>query len=519
MVEIKAVNLVIDDQLISRRHFQCSFKNDQWQIKCLARFSQLKDGSGHSFSQKEINSEEPFECWMGDYRIYISLDGANGADGADGAENQEAMSHNNTSLMVLEGQDAELQDSLPEQDTPEDMNENHLEGIPSTEEEDPNRTSLMPINDSPNEIANDMDEHDPESEPDPDQTQFVQQGLHAAQLEARLKVLRKMGQEDVFVLHGTKWVIGRSEDCEITLNHPKVSRMHFEITYSQDEYYIKDLKSSNGTHLNGTKITHLKPTLLHSSDRINIEDLIFCFEICNVELEKKLEILELEEHKASSNSSLPLNLSTAQIDLATQEKSSEGVVRIPSPIADSGKKKKKFIRIALIGLVFVFVAMSLSEEPAEDTSQKEKVLLEEDNEFNNLTPQQKTVVDNSHRAAKQMYDQGKFNIALNELQKLHEIISAYKDSRDLEKFSIAALDTIKKNDEIRQATERQEQLVKEVTNVIDLCTKEAKTHTDIDRLQTCLDPALELDPENARIQILLEEMKQKIAESKTKEQK
>ena len=110
-----------------------------------------------------------------------------------------------------------------------------------------------------------------------DRTQLVQQGLHSAHLEARLKVLKKAGNEEIFTLKGTKWTIGRSKNCEIILEHPKVSRAHCEITYIQDEYYIKDLKSANGTSLNGKKISHLQATLLHSNDHIHIEDLMLCF--------------------------------------------------------------------------------------------------------------------------------------------------------------------------------------------------------------------------------------------------
>jgi pSer/pThr/pTyr-binding forkhead associated (FHA) protein len=49
-------------------------------------------------------------------------------------------------------------------------------------------------------------------------------------------------------------VLGRGDDCKIRIPVASVSRRHCQLSLDDDELVVKDLKSSNGTYVNGEKV-------------------------------------------------------------------------------------------------------------------------------------------------------------------------------------------------------------------------------------------------------------------------
>jgi DNA-binding response OmpR family regulator len=76
-------------------------------------------------------------------------------------------------------------------------------------------------------------------------------------------------------LQGSRWpldkdefLIGRGEECDLTISDRQVSRHHARIRRTPSGYRIEDLGSKNGTHLNGALIE--APELLQDGDDIQI---------------------------------------------------------------------------------------------------------------------------------------------------------------------------------------------------------------------------------------------------------
>lgn len=65
---------------------------------------------------------------------------------------------------------------------------------------------------------------------------------------------RPDGAEEYIVLDRPMMTLGRSEDCDIVLPYPTVSRLHARIALEHDRYMLYDGGSSNGTYLNGERI-------------------------------------------------------------------------------------------------------------------------------------------------------------------------------------------------------------------------------------------------------------------------
>ena len=62
-------------------------------------------------------------------------------------------------------------------------------------------------------------------------------------------------------------IIGRTEDCQIILQDPSISRKHAKVVVDQTGVRVLDLKSKNGTKLNGTQIME---AVLKNGDRLHL---------------------------------------------------------------------------------------------------------------------------------------------------------------------------------------------------------------------------------------------------------
>lgn len=61
--------------------------------------------------------------------------------------------------------------------------------------------------------------------------------------------------------------LGRSPECTIHLPLGNVSREHAQVVQRNDEYFLEDLGSTNGTYVNGVRV---KKCLLRNNDQIEI---------------------------------------------------------------------------------------------------------------------------------------------------------------------------------------------------------------------------------------------------------
>lgn len=67
-----------------------------------------------------------------------------------------------------------------------------------------------------------------------------------------------------FSINSKTVVIGKSEDCDITLGIDGFSRKHCQIDIENDEIFITDLNSTNGVEINDERIEAGKRVLYHS---------------------------------------------------------------------------------------------------------------------------------------------------------------------------------------------------------------------------------------------------------------
>lgn len=73
----------------------------------------------------------------------------------------------------------------------------------------------------------------------------------------------------------TEIIVGRLADSGFAIDSPSISRRHAKISIRNGQVWVEDLKSTNGTSVNGQRIK--KPVALRAGDRVAFASLVFQF--------------------------------------------------------------------------------------------------------------------------------------------------------------------------------------------------------------------------------------------------
>ncbi len=90
---------------------------------------------------------------------------------------------------------------------------------------------------------------------------------------ALLRIVEGAGSGTSVAL-GERATLGRSRNCDVQIKDVESSRFHAEVRLDRGRYYVKDLGSSNGTLVNGERITEQE---LRDGDRIQIGEVVIEF--------------------------------------------------------------------------------------------------------------------------------------------------------------------------------------------------------------------------------------------------
>lgn len=90
-----------------------------------------------------------------------------------------------------------------------------------------------------------------------------------------LHILSGPGAGRIFEFSQPDVLLGRDPGCDFSLPSRTVSRQHARIRRGADAWYLEDLRSVNGTVVNGRRVTGL--VRLEDNDRIRIHDIVLAF--------------------------------------------------------------------------------------------------------------------------------------------------------------------------------------------------------------------------------------------------
>lgn len=121
-------------------------------------------------------------------------------------------------------------------------------------------------------------------------------------------------EEKVYSLSSSN-VMGRLPECDLPLPGSGVSREHAKIVQEEQQYYLIDLGSGNGTFLNGLLLKPQEKNLLKNNDRITVEN----FHLKFFETDELFEARFKEEEEVTDADILEVKLLKKILDAVDQE--------------------------------------------------------------------------------------------------------------------------------------------------------------------------------------------------------
>ncbi|MCB9073291.1 MAG: FHA domain-containing protein [Bdellovibrionaceae bacterium] len=313
-------------------------------------------------------------------------------------------------------------------------------------------------------------------------------------------------------LKGNKWIAGRDSIAQIHLDDKKASRQHFSLEKVGEQFFIKDLKSANGTLLNGQELVAHEAKELKSGDIITVNQLTMIFEIRDLSFTDKLKDLPLQAYSGpmilTSQDWYP-GAADASTALAPKAMSATQLGQLPGTAQRLEPKKNK-LRMALMGVVAVIVliiAFTMNNEPIKPET---TVLDGQLKAFEQLKPEEQKLVLGEYASAQEFEASGKIESALSRLSKIHSLVPFYKDSKEMEARLVEARETVRQQEFIKQQQREQEATKAKVAAIVADCRDRYATGVDANAAKSCLAEALQLDPENIDAHTIVAEIEMRL---------
>lgn len=326
-----------------------------------------------------------------------------------------------------------------------------------------------------------------------------------------IKALDATGDsKEIFRLEGgDSWVAGREATAAICIRDQRVSRKQFEVRKINEQYFITDLGSVNGTAVNG-KVVGDDLTPLRSGDIITVLDNQFIFELHDPGFRKSLEMVVMPTAPVvsfDSDSLLP-DVSAgyhppAQYDMtAPMPMPHQTQVGFPGALPGAKPKfdfEKNRPKLIIGAVAFLVLAWFFSSDESGQSTAPKKENVGVSDAFSKLKPEEQLLVKQTHQLAKNYYMTGKYELAQSEINKIYQLVPDYEDVRQIERLSreaIAIQEQKRRQEELAKVRRESEKAIQEKA---DECAKTLNPNITVSQIEECLSSVIALEPSHPRI--------------------
>ncbi|MBC85761.1 MAG: hypothetical protein CL677_01170 [Bdellovibrionaceae bacterium] len=497
----KTCDIVLDGEKgISRQHIKFSFDNT-WKVQLIAKYGALIY-SGETCEEIELDGDAVFAAPPFEFKLFIE------------DPMQDPVVEDESDPLHAENADSSPLDPLQANDNiNDDANALVVQSPPPSDQDGAYDIKLG------DEDAKDSPSNLPANPDETFQGNMESTDPGISKLQLFLEAKYSNGKKEVFKLEGNLWVAGRDPGCEIFLKDDHISRQHFELTQTNEGYYITDLGSSNGTYINKKKLKPHVPTPLESGDRVKIKRVRIKFNVVDEKFEQAANDIDEKQfmapvpisgsggtlHPMDGPGSHPFNNNVPMMYEGPAVERIENDSFNLLQINTWSKAHKIRATIILVGAIFAFMMMGETPQQKEGTQESTSV----EPGIANLTQAQKESLAINYNLANQLKRQGRFDLCIAKVEEIHGLIEPYKDSKKiLSQCEIAK--QIKLEREAKERLEAQrEKNQKRVSQVVDHCRKYIQSFQTVEQVDECLLPAIELDPGNPEYFPLRDQIQQR----------
>jgi tetratricopeptide (TPR) repeat protein len=160
-------------------------------------------------------------------------------------------------------------------------------------------------------------------------------------------------------------------------------------------------------------------------------------------------------------------------------------------------RRKLIVRgIIVFSLIGIVISQLYPTAPPENKDRTPAAQGKTSVSFDKLTNEQRSVVKDSFSLARNLYVQGKYELCLTELAKLHELIPQHENSKELQSFCEQGRELVHRENDRERVLRERAAIEQQISNIAENCKVKLKENGSVDETRQCLAEAMELDPEH-----------------------
>lgn len=503
-------HIQLDDKKISREHLKLTFENKKWSLEQLSESTPFRINGeikrNYVLDSADIITLGPYSIeFIFDQTLNRRLDDSQvpieSSVVDDDIDDLETLDDIELGVEVTqeieELQDDDNEESFTVEENDDFLNNSSSESSETSDDDIFGNEEGVEL-DNLNDDGFDDDSYEME-EFDDEKTQ-----VFSGFLSFELEIFGEFAPYDKYLIENEEVFIGRDpQKCQIVLNDPEVSSVHAVVKKNRVICSLEDLKSGNGTLLDGKRINKVN---LENRDEFIIGSTTFTIKIGSSFLKKEEQSLMPVEENQFVEVEEVVEVGTDFEGVPEVEEGGSQSLFSKESLQDPEKRKK--ILIILVVLIGVWVLLDEESADAPQTKakiKKAKVVTKTDKLKKKFFPEDLEFLSSTYELAKELHNSSRYAEAMTEMEKILPMDKNYKNLLQIYELSKIGLKRLEEQEKLRQAEIERVLRVKKIKELVSKAKVATKARS-VEVAEALFQEIMSIDPENTDITLMKREL-------------